>query len=49
MKHKQNPDIQQKVIGRSVPRVDAPDKATGKAIYTGALNLKDAIKLTASA
>ena len=39
MKHKQNPEMQQKVIGRSVPRVDAPDKATGKAMYTADMRL----------
>ena len=39
MTHKQNPDMQQKVVGRSVPRVDAPDKATGKAQYTADMKL----------
>ena len=39
MTDKQNPDMQQNVIGRSVPRVDAPQKATGKAIYTADMKL----------
>ena len=39
MTNKQNPDMQQNVIGRSVPRVDAPGKATGRAIYTADMKL----------
>ena len=48
MSHKQNPalnqsgsgaDMQQNVIGRSVPRIDAPDKARGTAQYTADMKL----------
>ena len=39
MNHKQNPDMQQNAVGRSVPRIDAPDKAAGKAQYTGDMKL----------
>ena len=48
MNHKQNPalnqsgsgaDMHQKVVGRSVPRIDAPDKARGTAQYTADMKL----------
>jgi 4-hydroxybenzoyl-CoA reductase subunit alpha len=34
-----NPDTRRKVVGSSVPRIDAPDKATGRALYTGDMKL----------
>lgn len=46
MNHKQNlhmepkgPDMQRNVVGRSVPRIDAPDKARGTAQYTADMKL----------
>jgi hypothetical protein len=39
MANAQNPDTRHKVVGCSVPRIDAPDKATGKALYTADMKL----------
>ena len=32
--------------GRPIPLVDGIEKVTGKAIYTGALDLREAVELT---
>jgi 4-hydroxybenzoyl-CoA reductase alpha subunit len=39
MANAQNPDTRHKVVGCSVPRIDAPDKAPGKALYTADMKL----------